>query len=56
MNSHEWIERSRLQHQWPRLPPQQLREVAEELRREVERQSDPEHAAAQWLRQGMPTA
>jgi hypothetical protein len=48
---------ARLYQQWPRLPPDQLREVAEELRREVERQvNNPGHAAIDWLRRGIPMA
>lgn len=59
MDPHLWIARctARLHRQWPRLPDDQLREVAEELRREVEREAnDPEHAAVEWLRRGMPDA
>jgi hypothetical protein len=59
MDPQEWVARctARLHQQWPRLPDDQLREVAEELRRKVERQSDdPEHAALEWLRRGIPTA
>ena len=57
MNSELWIARctARLHRQWLRLPDDQLREVAEELRRDVEREvNDPEHAAELWLRQGIP--
>lgn len=40
-----------------RLPDDQLREVAAELQRKVECQvSEPEHAAVEWLRQGIPDA
>jgi hypothetical protein len=53
MDSQEWIARAaaRLHEQWPRLPEDQLREVAAEIQRELEQ---PEHAAELWLRQGMP--
>jgi hypothetical protein len=55
----QWIERcaARLHEQWPRLPDDQLREVAEQLRRDAERHLDePERAAADWLRLGIPRA
>lgn len=58
MDTQQWVQRcaARLHEQWPRLPDEQLCEVAEELRREVERQADnPEHAAIEWLRRGIPT-
>ena len=53
MNSQEWIERAaaRLHEQWPRMPSDQLREVAAEIQRDLEQ---PEHAAELWLRQGIP--
>lgn len=59
MDSQQWIARcaARLQEQWPRLPADQLREVAAEIQRETQRAIDePEHAAAVWLRQGIPDA
>jgi len=59
MDSQDWVARcaARLHDQWPRLPDEQLREVAEELRRNAERQlEEPEHAAFEWLRHGMPNA
>jgi len=59
MDSQDWVARcaARLHDQWPRLPDEQLREVAEELRRNAQRQmEEPEHAAVEWLRYGMPNA
>ena len=59
MNPQDWVTRcaARLHDQWPRLPDEQLREVAEELRHHAERQlEEPEHAAVEWLRHGMPNA
>jgi hypothetical protein len=59
MSPQEWVQRcaARLHEQWPRLPDDQLREVAAELQRKVERQAaDPEHAAVEWLHQGIPDA
>lgn len=59
MNPQDWVTRcaARLHDQWPRLPDEQLREVAEELRRHAERQlEEPEHATVEWLRHGMPNA
>lgn len=57
MNRQEWIARcsARLREQWPRLTIEQLQEVAEELHDDTQRQlEEPERAAVQWLRQGMP--
>jgi hypothetical protein len=57
MNRQEWIARctARLREQWPRLALEQLQEVAEELHHDAQRQlEEPERAATQWLRQGMP--
>ena len=57
VNPQEWIVRcsARLHERWPRLPDDQLREVAAEIQREVQRQAEePERAAAAWLRQGLP--
>lgn len=59
VNPQEWIVRcsARLHQRWPRLTEDELREVAAEIQREVQRQVDePELAAAVWLRQGMPEA
>jgi hypothetical protein len=59
MNAEEWVTRcaDRLHEQWPRVPDDQLREVAAQLRRDAERQLDePENTASQWLRQGIPNA
>jgi hypothetical protein len=55
----DWIARcsARLHERWPRLAEEELREVAAEIQREVQRQVDePEHAATAWLRQGLPDA
>lgn len=57
MDSRLWVARcaARLQQQWPRVPPDQIDELAEELRAELQRRAeDPERAAAEWLRQGIP--
>jgi len=57
MTSQEWVTRcaARLHERWPRLPEDQLREVAAEIQREAWRQiAEPEHAAAKWLHQGLP--
>jgi hypothetical protein len=57
MDRQEWVARCarRLHERWPRVPQDQLREVAAQLRHEHERQlEEPEHAAAEWLRLGMP--
>jgi hypothetical protein len=57
MDSTEWVSRcaARLHEQWPRLPEDQLREVAADIQREAQRALDePEHAAVEWLRHGMP--
>jgi hypothetical protein len=57
MNRQEWIARcsARLREQWPRLALDQLQEVAAQLHDDTRRQlEEPERAAAQWLRQGMP--
>lgn len=59
MNTQEWLQRcaERLHERWPRVPHEQLAEVAAEIQRNALRQLDePEHAAAQWLRQGLPDA
>ena len=57
MDKQEWITRcsERLQAQWPRVPAEQLVEVAAEIQCKVLRQlEDPQCAAVEWLRQGMP--
>ena len=57
MDRNEWIARctARLHAQWPRVPEAQLDEVAEEIRQNAARQVDePEHAASEWLRHGIP--
>lgn len=58
MNEHEWIARfsARLHAQWPRLPREQRDAVAIDLWQEQRwHTSEPEVAAADWLRQGMPS-
>jgi hypothetical protein len=58
MERQEWVARCslRLHEQWPRVPREQLEEVAEELRGRALRQLDePELAASEWLQRGMPT-
>lgn len=57
MDPQQWVARcaARLQRQWPRVPPEQIDELAAELRVELERRAeDPERAATEWLRQGIP--
>ena len=59
MNSQDWVARcsARLHEQWPRVPPEQLAEVAAEIQRDYQRAlEEPERAAVEWLRQGMPVA
>ena len=59
MERQEWITRcsAQLHAQWPTVPEEQLAEVAAEIQGEVQRQLEtPELAAAQWLRQGIPSA
>lgn len=59
MDSKDWLARcaARLHQQWPHVPDDQLREVAADLQREAWRRiAEPEHAAAEWLRQGLPEA
>jgi hypothetical protein len=57
MDRQEWVGRcvGRLHEQWPRAAREQLQEVAEELHglalRHVEQ---PESAALDWLKQGIP--
>lgn len=59
MDRQEWIRRCsvRLHAQWPRVPAEQLQEVASEIEQAVHRQlADPELAAVEWLRQAIPEA
>jgi hypothetical protein len=53
----EWVARcsARLHARWPRVPRDQRDEVAEQLWSIAQWQAmDPEVAAAEWLRQGLP--
>lgn len=57
MNASEWLARcsARLHAQWPRLQREQRDEVASEIQRDSRwQQLEPERAAVEWLRQGMP--
>ena len=57
MNSNEWVARcsARLHAQWPRLQREQRDEVASEIQSDSRwQQLEPECAAVEWLRQGMP--
>lgn len=57
MNENEWVARfsARLHAQWPRLPREQRDAVATDLWHEQRwHNSEPETAAADWLRQGIP--
>jgi hypothetical protein len=57
MDANEWVARcsARLHAQWPRLQREQRDEVAAEIRRDSRwQQLEPEQAAVQWLRQGIP--
>ena len=57
MNASEWVARcsARLHAQWPRLQREQRDEVASEIQRDSRwQQLEPERAAVEWLRQGMP--
>jgi len=59
MDEHEWVVRcsARLHAQWPRLDRKQRDEAAAELARtERWRCKEPEDAALEWLRQGIPNA
>lgn len=59
MDRQEWIARcsARLRTQWPTVPAEQLTEVAAEIQLRVQQQlENPQCAAVEWLRQGMPTA
>lgn len=55
----EWVTRcsARLHAQWPRIGREQRDEMATELWADVRwRSIEPERAAVEWLRQGMPNA
>lgn len=59
MDEQEWVVRcsARLHAQWPRVDRKQRDEAAEELWRDDRwRHLDPEQAAVEWLRQGIPNA
>ena len=53
----DWVMRgsARLHAQWPRICREQRDEVAVELWHDPQwRQSEPEHAVAEWRKQGLP--
>lgn len=57
MDRQEWVARcsARLHERWPRVPDAELRELAEELHRRAQQQlEEPELAAVDWLRRGLP--
>jgi hypothetical protein len=57
MDRHEWLARcsARLHAQWPRLQGEQRDEVATNIQSDSRwRELEPERAAVEWLRQGMP--
>lgn len=57
MERQEWVARcsARLHERWPRVPDAELRELAEELHGRAQRQlEEPELAAVDWLRRGLP--
>ncbi len=57
METSEWVARcsARLHAQWPRLQREQRDELAMDLWRDLRWQrSEPEVAAVEWLRQGIP--
>jgi hypothetical protein len=59
MDQTEWVARcsARLHAQWPRLLREQRDEAARELWvQERWRVCEPEEAACEWLRQGIPDA
>lgn len=59
MDEHEWVVRcsARLHAQWPRVQREQRDEAAEQLCREERwRCKEPEQAAHEWLRLGIPNA
>lgn len=58
MNTLEWIFRcaTRLHEQWPRADEVELADTARDLWLEPRwREMEPEVAAVQWLRQGIPS-
>jgi hypothetical protein len=58
MNAHEWTWRcaEKLHEQWPRVDPGDLVNVAEALQREDRwKGMEPDAAAVEWLRQGIPS-
>ena len=58
LNEPLWVARCalRLREEWPRLAGSDLAEVAEQIWVEERwRDLEPEVAAVQWLRQGIPT-
>jgi hypothetical protein len=57
MDRQEWVARcsARLHAQWPRLQREQRDEVATEIQNDSRwQQLEPERAAVEWLRQGIP--
>lgn len=59
MESKEWVARcsARLHAQWPRLSRDQRDEMAQQLWTAERWQAmDPETAAVEWLRQGIPAS
>ena len=59
MNATEWTFRcaAQLHEQWPRVPHEDLENLAEALMKEDRwRAMEPSEAAVQWLRQGIPTS
>jgi hypothetical protein len=59
METNEWVARcsARLHARWPSLAREQRDEVAGELCRQDQwRRLEPENAAIEWLRQGLPDA
>lgn len=58
LNEPLWVARCalRLREEWPRLAGSDLAEVAEQIWTDARwRELEPETAAVQWLRQGIPT-
>jgi hypothetical protein len=58
MEEEEWVARcsARLHAQWPRLTREIRDETAKELAQHTRwRSQEPERAAVEWLRQGIPT-
>jgi len=59
MDEYEWVVRcsARLHAQWPRLCRDERDDTARQLWRDERwRNQDPEQAAVEWLRQGIPNA